>query len=231
MDGDDAKGLADGTSDVVVAATQAATTDPPPGRKGIGLRELLITIMAPTLALFGVAIGVIGNTISEANAREREDELRRAELVLPVYRDVINAEDELETAVRNCARANEAWARSEFDSEAEREAAALVREACDTFTIEAAFDKLDTALERSLLVSDRDLLDAAEGYRAAQETYLLALFDYAYTSQLIIDDSVVLSEAEWDEIEDEYARLDAGLDELERAKDELVTVVRDQVLP
>lgn len=217
-----------------VPAPTSAASDPP--RRGLRLRDLLISVLAPTLALIGVAVGVIGNTISESNAREREDEVRRAELVLPVYQAVIEAEQAMNDAAYECFAASNAWWNAEYDSQQETDALGRVQESCDELALLSASGKVDAALERALLVSDERLRAPAEQYREAQIPYIDAVVEFGTLIRADIEHFTANPEATEgvateEDIDQLLADMDAAFAEMQEIKGQMFDIIRDQVLP
>jgi len=215
----EARPIVDGASEVVVAATQAATDDSN-GKQGIGLRELLLTVLAPTLALIGVAVGVWDNARSEEAARKRDEAIRTAGLVLPYYEEVINSADAVDFALDECDVAWDAWANTPFDSQEAAEAKTVVDEKCGA-ELRTAFASLDSSLNQALLVSDDDLEPVVADYQLAQS-------DFAEIVTVVnSDESLDLSQAEYEELLQAY---DVAVEELAAIRQDLVEVVRAQVL-
>lgn len=189
-------------------------------KKGIGLRELLIAVLAPTVALIGVAVGVWDNARSEDAARKRDEAIRTAGLVLPYYEEVLNNADSVDFALDECDVAWVAWAETPFESPEEAAAKTVVDEKCGG-ELRSAFASLDSSLNQALLVSNDDLEPVVEDYRVAQSEFrdLVRFFN---------------SEESLDVPEEEYGQLDARyadlVNDLAAIRENLVEVVRAQVL-
>jgi hypothetical protein len=213
-----AKPVFDKGADVVTTGVEAMADRDGKGR--IGLRELLITILAPTLALIGVAVGVWDNARSEEAARKRDEAIRIAGLVLPYYEKVMVASDAVAFAERECDAAWLALDFEEADAGGGEDAFSAIDQACGP-AFRSALADLDSALNQALLVSDENLLPVVERYQEVQT-------DFAEIATFVnSDDSLELAEDEFDQLFEDYFVI---ADELASVREELVEVVRAQVL-
>jgi hypothetical protein len=139
---------------------------------GIGLQQLLLTILAPTLALIGIAIGILDSNSKEAAARKRDDQIRTAALILPFYQDVITAQDAVDAAISQCDAAFDAWFATDSRSAEEAKAQEVLDASCAKVT--SGFNELNSKINQALLVSNADLEPVVEKYRLAQEEFELS---------------------------------------------------------
>lgn len=177
----------------------------------LGRNQFLVAVLAPTLALASVTVGIFATRDSEQKARARQAEIQRSELVLPVYQEVVRTSARLDVAIETCDDVL-----LELENVDDDEFVPQWREQCEK-PVTKAFGDLDEAVEVALLVSDEDLRVAARELKVVKENFESAVEEYN-------DFGVEIDE------ETASANFEKARDVLDSARQKLIDVARKQIL-
>lgn len=133
----------------------------------LGRNQFLVAVLAPTLALASVTVGIFATRDSEAKARARQAEIQRSELVLPVYQEVVRTSERLDAVIDTC---DDVLLELDASSVDDNEFDLQWSERCEE-PVTKAFADLDEAVEVALLVSNDDLKAVADDLKAVQEDF------------------------------------------------------------